>query len=120
MPAGHIMEGEWSLPGRPPICINISDVIDLIKLRNIKPETLDILDVAYKDLSVIDESSTRYKLANTIFPVIVIKGMVNPYNKKYRLIDGRHRLLKLLNNGNKTIESYVLVENDVERFYYYV
>jgi hypothetical protein len=39
-------------------------------------------------------------MANTNYPMIVSQ-MNNPYGKKYRLIDGRHRIHKLIDGGKK-------------------
>lgn len=117
---GHIMEGMWALPGEPTICINIREVIDLIKLRQLTSRCIKIGDIAFKDLSVICTKSSRYLKANTTYPVIVVKDMVNPFNKPYRLIDGRHRLLKYKNKNEDFINAYVLNQNDIKRFFYYV
>ena len=120
MATGHIMNGDWALPGRPDMYINIHEVINLIKLRQIAPQYITIDNIAYKDLSCISPGSLRYKLANSSYPGIVVEGMVNPYKKKYRLIDGRHRLLKILRRGGSKFKVFVLQEVDIKRFCYYL
>ena len=39
----------------------------------------------------------RYHSCNTEYPGIVIPGVNNPYGLPYRLIDGKHRMMKGLN-----------------------
>ena len=43
--------------------------------------------------SKIDE---RYQTCNIRVPGIVALDAINPYNKKYRMIDGSHRMAKML------------------------
>ena len=38
----------------------------------------------------------RYRKCSINFPGILVKGF-NPYGLKYRMIDGKHRLMKLIN-----------------------
>jgi len=113
----HIMDGEWKLSNKPELILPILPIIQLIKHRKLNFTVIDIEKIAYKDLSMIDKTSLRYTLANTEYPVIVILGMENPFNKEYRLIDGRHRVLKHLTAGAKEIAAYNLAEEDIERFY---
>tara|TARA_B100000287_G_scaffold247614_1_gene232763 strand:+ start:61 stop:483 length:423 start_codon:yes stop_codon:yes gene_type:complete len=40
----------------------------------------------------------RYRKCNTNFPGILVKGF-NPHGLKYRMIDGKHRITKLINAG---------------------
>ena len=114
------MDGEWCLKGCREMYINTDSVIDLIKFRNTVPEHLHIDEIAHKELDSINISGARYIAADTRFPVLVVEGMQNPYNKKYRLIDGRHRLLKTIREGKTELRVYVVSESDVMQFCNYL
>lgn len=116
----HIMDGEWCLEGCREMYIDTDSVIDLIKFRNAVPVHLHIGEIAHKELDSIDINGGRYIAADTRFPVLVVEGMQNPYNKKYRLIDGRHRLLKTINEGKAELRVYVVTESDVMQFCNYL
>jgi hypothetical protein len=113
----HIMTGDWQLQGKPEMVIEISKVIQLINYRKLEPVELDIDCIAYKELDSIDTKEARYIVANTNYAGIVVEGMENPYNKKYRLIDGRHRLLKTMKAKKDTFKVYVLQTKDIDKFY---
>lgn len=111
------MTGDWQLQGKPEMVIDIPKVIQLINYRKLEPVELDIDCIAYKELDSIDTKEARYIVANTNYAGIVVEGMENPYNKKYRLIDGRHRLLKTLKANKDTFKVYVLQTKDIDKFY---
>ena len=113
----HIMTGDWQLQGKPEMVIEIPKVIQLINYRKLEPVELDIDCIAYKELDSIDTKEARYIVANTNYAGIVVEGMENPYNKKYRLIDGRHRLLKTMKANKDTFKVYVLQTKDIDKFY---
>lgn len=113
----HIMTGDWQLQGKPEMVIEIPKVIQLINYRKLEPVELDIDCIAYKELDNIDTEEARYIVANTNYAGIVVEGMENPYNKKYRLIDGRHRLLKTLKANKDTFKVYILQTKDIDKFY---
>jgi len=113
----HIMTGDWQLQGKPEMVIDIPKVIQLINYRKLEPVELDIDCIAYKELDSIDTKEARYIVANTNYAGIVVEGMENPYNKKYRLIDGRHRLLKIMKANKDTFKVYILQTKDIDKFY---
>ena len=49
-----------------------------------------------------------YKLVDTSIPVILVETYENPHHLKYRAIDGRNRLSKLLSLDNKNVSAYVI------------
>ena len=55
----------------------------------------------------------RYYSANIKFPGILVENMVNPYNLKYRMIDGKHRIEKMINLGMTSSYFYVLQISDL-------
>ena len=111
----HIMKDDFQLYD----CvtsIDCNEVFKKIKNENIKSELIRIEDICYKDISNIDTNSTRYLEADTSYPVVLLDGLStrNKNNKKYRMIDGRHRLLKLLKDDNCWIKAYVIPFSDIE------
>jgi len=113
----HILSGEWKLPNYPENSyINSLDLYKLIRMRKLNSSKIDITDISHKPLDEIDQKGPRYLEANTTFPCIVCKNMHNPDDKLYRLIDGRHRLLKTINDNKNIIECYILDFADMCRF----
>ena len=49
----------------------------------------------------------RYNAADIGYPCILTEGQ-NPYNCKYRMIDGRHRITKMKNMGIKESMFYIV------------
>jgi hypothetical protein len=43
----------------------------------------------------------RYEKCNTKFPGILVKGGPNPFNLPYRLVDGKHRIEKLISRQHE-------------------
>lgn len=111
------MTGDWKLPGSPDMMIDSCEVIQYINFKKIKPQYIDIKDISHKPLKTIDQENSRYILANINFPGIVVNGMHNPHNKQYRMIDGRHRLLKTINNGSEEFYTFVLNPVEIKKFY---
>jgi hypothetical protein len=112
----HEMANEWAISGLPNMKVNCTNLIRLIKYRNLLPVELYISDIARKELESIDIDGIRYTIADMKYPIIVAEGMENPYNLPFRLIDGRHRILKHLYLNKKTVHSYVLTKNDILSF----
>lgn len=111
----HEMSGPWAISDVNTF-IPALEVYSWIERRKIKPKEIEVSDIGYKPTSNILLSSPRYLRADTALPVILVKGMKNPSKKAYRMIDGRHRLLKVMNSGSPKIISYVIDEEDILRF----
>lgn len=77
------------------------------KIKKLTPVKLNFEEIAFR--SDVDVESSRYAKANLKYPMMV-SIMKNPLNKKYRLIDGRHRLYKLIENGSKEGYFYIIPE----------
>ena len=110
----HLLEGEWAITEEP-LKVDCINLYNLIKLRNLTPQEINVANIGYKELDSIDKESIRYRLANCNYPVIVAT-MENPKGKQYRLIDGRHRILKQIDNGVLDIQAYVLDKEDILKF----
>ena len=91
---------------------------DKLKLINFK-------DIAWKgmslDLSMRRDTcicchGKRYANCNTDYPCILTRfneGTPNPFNKTYRMLDGKHRIDKMLCQGITKSLFYVLDLNDI-------
>lgn len=110
------MTKKWRLPNCPDMAISVKPIWELIKRKQLDSHRLDINTIAYKDIEDIDILGDRYQQADLKFPGIVVENMYNPYNKQYRLIDGRHRLLKTINLGEVHFNCYILPRHEVNRF----
>lgn len=84
-------------------------IFDLIFIRSAQPIRLQFDQLAYRDLDV-DEAGTRFAVANTSYPGIVVQ------DQTYRLIDGRHRVKKLMRAGETGGLFYVLTAEDIKPF----
>ena len=65
-------------------------------IREMEPEFIDHADISWKgELKPHLQKGERYDRADIRFPGIVVLGAPNPSKKKYRLIDGAHRMAKM-------------------------
>lgn len=108
----HILVDEWSLPE-----LDSSEmykiemrphIFNYIKLNKIQAQELNFSDISYKVLPDDFRLTPRYEKADTSFPGIVATNMPNPDNRKYRLLDGAHRMDKNLLEGKVSGMFYVL------------
>ncbi len=111
----HMMDGDWQI-FNVPTQIDCSKVYKWINLKNIEPVSINIGDIGHKTIKTIETRGSRYKQADLNLPGIVVKGMKNPVDKPYRMIDGRHRLLKAQTSGRSYVLVYVIDEEQVLRF----
>jgi len=86
--------------------------LDLLDIKHLLTEdTLQKVhfdDIGWKGKGVdypLDER--RYNQCNINYPCILTIGK-NPYNCKYRMIDGRHRITKMVDMGLKEANFYVI------------
>jgi hypothetical protein len=110
----HLLEGEWAITEES-LKVDCKNLYSLIKLRGLASQEVNVYNIGYKELDSIDKESIRYRLANCSYPSIVAT-MENPKGKQYRLIDGRHRILKQIDNGVLDIQAYVLNKEDILKF----
>lgn len=112
--------GDWTING-----VECSLYLEDIKhlLTSSKLKTLSIDTVMWKGYNFgkdqINEKciccgGVRFIRADISFPPIVVSGLQNRDNKLYRLIDGKHRVMKMLDNGLSENTFYVLDFSEVE------
>jgi len=111
----HILEGDWAICGQS-LAIDCSRIYSWVKIKNLEPQVINIDEIGYKPTSTIEKQDSRYVNADIDLPGIVVKGMQNPDKKPYRMMDGRHRLLKAKNSGKSVLLVYVLEEKQALKF----
>ena len=110
----HIIEGDWSLPGLDPDTPYVikmkPHIFNLIKIKSLLPETVEISDICYKPKNDFQKGRQRYLEADTSYPGIIVTNMTNPENKKYRMIDGSRRLHRLIEDTNATSATFYILD----------
>lgn len=109
------MDGDWSILDVDAY-VDCRDLYNLVKTRGIKAEDITIDSIHHKPLCSISKSQGRYLNANISLPVLLCEDMPTPDNKTYRMLDGRHRLLKAVSHGHSSIPAYVVSKEDVMKF----
>ena len=61
-------------------------------------------------------SGRRYMQCDVKYPGILLDNVSNPYDNRYRMIDGKHRLQKMLLSGMTKSLFYVLDYDDVKNY----
>jgi hypothetical protein len=101
----HICRDEWHLDGYEGFVLINPHIRNFIIINNIKAVKISFSEICFK--KEIDKSITRYSIADTSYPMIVTKAN-NPENKKYRMIDGRNRIHKLIEQGHDSGWFYIV------------
>ena len=114
--------GDWRI--RENNCkIQLSDIQHLLTDDRIQSISFD--DVARKGMKLpMNErrdncfccDGLRYFACDIKYPPIVCMNMINPFNKKYRCIDGKHRIEKMLSKNITESKCYVLDYSDIEKY----
>tara|TARA_B110000967_G_scaffold207406_1_gene256685 strand:+ start:11756 stop:12112 length:357 start_codon:yes stop_codon:yes gene_type:complete len=111
----HVMEDEWAVLDIDTI-IDCADVYSWVYYKRLTPQPVMIKDVGHKPTTSIKKEDARYLNAKLSLPGVVVKNMDNPDGKPYRMIDGRHRLLKAQNSGRTSMLVYVLNQEQILKF----
>jgi hypothetical protein len=88
--------------------IDCKNIYTLAKVKNIKPVEVDIDSFQHKEISSINQNHIRYIQADTSKPIILVS-----FDNKLRMIDGRHRLKKIIANNKTSIPAYIVPIEDV-------
>jgi hypothetical protein len=111
----HIMDGDWRLYQQD-LYIDCRELYAYIRMKNIEPQTVDINMIAHKELDSISTDDFRFLKANIQLPGILAKDMTNPLGRQFRMLDGRHRLKKIMLSGDERFSAYVISQTDALRF----
>jgi len=91
-------------------------------LTDDRKKTIKHDEIAWKGYDLRDQAigynciccgGIRYKFCDTAYPPIIVENMPNPANRKYRVVDGKHRMQKLRLSNVTESEFYVLEYTDV-------
>lgn len=91
----HWFLDEWSIDSNV-YTLDERVLFNYIKIKKLQANDISFSDIAYR--TDVDRDFYRYQLANIKYPMIVSQ-IKNPYDKLYRLLDGKHRIHKLLEQG---------------------
>ena len=115
------MDGDWRLEGKECSVIKLKDLV----LSDDKLKVIKLEEIAWKGKNYFPNKcgnncyccgGIKYKRCNTKYPLIIAKNTLNPFNNKYRMIDGRHRIQKLLLNGHTFGLCYVFDFSEIRGF----
>lgn len=116
----HSMIGRWAMSsswGEPPdgkgFVIKIGPLIE--SMRSVKRV---VVEIPMRDVCVKKgiRNVERLRRADINYPCIVLKDAENPARRKYRMIDGKHRVHKLVARNVRKVRCYVLEPKDVSPY----
>ena len=118
--------GDWRLPqvSNDDLFLYLSEIEHL--LTDDKRENLFITDISWKGdnlplemtgINCICCNGERYKNCNTKYSGIVLDHASNNSLKRYRLLDGKHRLRKLIDSGYYRANFYVLQLDEIQQYF---
>ena len=106
--------GNWEASGLHDRVLLIQKIRPL--LTDDKIQKIELKEIAWRDKHHFPYRSgdhcpccdgIRYINCDVSYPGIIAYNAPNPYDNKYRMIDGRHRIMKLLFNKEKYGSFYV-------------
>ena len=94
----------------------MEDVLHLLTEERLK--SVPLKSIGWKDKPIFPRpwKGERYDAADIKYPGIITTGH-NPYDNKYRMVDGRRRIHKLLSNGVKKSNFYVIEWDELKPFF---
>ena len=116
----HSMIGRWEIAstwGKPPegkgFVVRIGPLLERVMKTEKKAIEISMSDVCVKTGI---RSLERLRNADTRYPCLVLEGAENPSKRKYRMIDGKHRVHKLVARGVNKVRCFVLKPEDVSPY----
>ena len=112
--------GDWRI-SEIPRDLHLYDIIHLLN----STELVQHSEIGWKGMHLPSDFSTihclccngqRYENCDIAYPGILVKNAPNPYNKKYRMIDGKHRMAKMRKMGITQSKFYVLDFDQITDF----
>lgn len=100
--------GDWRIDGKEYV-LHLERIKKYLKKESKKLVKFSEIGYKGKDMNprLIEE---RYNACDIKFPGILTEGQ-NPYGCRYRMIDGKHRIIKMKNMGIKESLFYVIDYN---------
>ena len=91
--------------------IDCSLLYKYAKTKRMESVWINISELKYGDISYIKDLSGRYKGVDLSLPCLVVD-----FGDYYRLIDGKHRLKKTINNDGDSLLCYILTKREALSF----
>tara|TARA_R100000005_G_C4842388_1_gene113156 strand:+ start:77 stop:484 length:408 start_codon:yes stop_codon:yes gene_type:complete len=119
--------GDWRIPSISTannLNLYLEDISHL--LTEDKLQELDLDDIAWKGRHLPESQicnnciccgGKRYQECDVSYPGIVVETIINPFGKKYRMLDGKHRIMKLREQGVERSMFYVLEYKVVKNYF---
>jgi len=110
----HSCRTKWSVSERDQY-IDLEDLLPLINSR--EPVLVPHIDIAWKcmddpDMKIHGGYGLRYKRADIHCPGIIADGVTNPFGKRYRMVDGSHRITKITQETDWTQSYFYIISKD--------
>lgn len=107
----HLIDKEWCLPPFDPAQVWLLPIDPLIQTaRTRQPQEIPFTEICFPRSIA---SLARYEACDTRYPGIVLANAANPCDRKYRLVDGNHRIQKLLALGQNGGRFHVFTLDEV-------
>ena len=115
--------GDWTLDGKE-YYLNIKDLLPIlndengfhrVKLDDIAWKGFD-LDMSFRADNCFCCNGNRFRDCNPTIPGILLEGTSNPGGRRYRCLDGKHRIEALLSYG-QTIGTFYILNMDHIKYY---
>ena len=115
--------GDWTLEGKE-YYLNLNDLLPILNDRT-GFHRVELNDIAWKgfdlDMSLRADNcvccnGNRFRECNPIMPGILLEGVENPGGRKYRCLDGKHRIEVLL-SYQQTLGTFYILNMDHIRYY---
>jgi|AACY02.2.fsa_nt_gi hypothetical protein len=116
--------GDWRVLNSEELILDIDDIKHLLCDDMI--QEVDHEDIAWlgRDLSFENSgpkciccNGLRYIQCDPTFHGIIVDGAPNPFNKRYRMIDGKHRIAKLTHMNVMRSSFYVFHWEEIKLFF---
>tara|TARA_R110000822_G_scaffold27995_8_gene83143 strand:- start:5630 stop:6004 length:375 start_codon:yes stop_codon:yes gene_type:complete len=107
----HICCDNWKIYSDRDSYINVREAGFLLKDR--LPVLVSHSDIGWKGMEPFQKYDQRYLEADYSLPGILALDVKNPYNRKYRMVDGGHRIAKMVAETGIT-ESYYYILTKAE------
>lgn len=115
--------GDWTLDGKE-YYLNLRDMLSVLNEKT-GFHRVELSDIAWKgfdlDMSLrVDNcvccNGNRFRSCDPIMPGVLLEGIENPGGRKYRCLDGKHRIEALL-SYQQTHGSFYILNFDHIRYY---
>ena len=119
--------GDWRMLNHDNSFLQTNNLIHLLTDKNLK--IINFEDIAYRSSNLPVNQTHEYcrccggrrynqlKKYSIIYPPILLKGKkYNNFNKEYRLLDGKHRMMRLSKMKKNKYFFFVLSYNDIKQY----